>query len=629
MLKRRQWPKAFLIALAVIALYIFVIQPEMEESAKDGPIYPEKPHVIDQKESHNLIIGKSENNVASRKVSHSKQPQKRGKAIANSNLEHRDSSEYPGGIEPRGEIDANHLHGNKIGVRDDGTQSFRVVSYVSPGEETLEMKRVAHTRNCFNLKRSDSLALDRDIPDHRDTQCKTIKYPDDLPTSSVVFVFFNEPLSPLLRSIHSVLNRTPPKLLHEIVLVDDGSDVEWLKGELEGYVRLLPKTKIVRMPTRMGLMEARVQGAKASSGDTVTFLDSHIEVSPGWLEPLLARIHEDPHHVVMPIIDSIDADSFVYRKGGLDILGFSWGLGQKSIGSRRRSRTQPMPSPIMAGGLFSIDRKYFFELGAYDPEMRLYGGEEMEISFRIWQCGGTLECIPCSRVGHVFRTGQYWKGQVYTVPGDVIVRNKLRAAEVWMDEYKDIVKRVMSPLPRGKTLGPIDMMLDIRKRLNCKPFKWYLENVYPEMFVPNDPTFVVASGEIRNPHLNACFDTLGARHQGARIGAYPCHHAHGTQEFVLSKNGDIRVASMDFDNCLDRGNGDGSIGIWPCHQSGGNQYWRFDSRSGRLSDKDGHTCAEVVKEQTPVSPFKLILASCDLVKPEQKWVFKEYKAYDA
>ena len=57
----------------------------------------------------------------------------------------------------------------------------------------------------------------------------------------MIFIFYNEPISPLMRSIHSVLHRTPPELLKEIILIDDGSDAEWMGAELERHVRTLPK----------------------------------------------------------------------------------------------------------------------------------------------------------------------------------------------------------------------------------------------------------------------------------------------------------------------------------------------------------------------------------------------------
>ena len=83
---------------------------------------------------------------------------------------------------------------------------------------------------------------------------------------------YQEAWSTLLRSVHSVLNRSPAHLLKEVILVDDASEHEFLKDNLDQYFAKHPKVKILRSPDRIGLIKARLLGHKHATGKVLTFL---------------------------------------------------------------------------------------------------------------------------------------------------------------------------------------------------------------------------------------------------------------------------------------------------------------------------------------------------------------------
>lgn len=51
-----------------------------------------------------------------------------------------------------------------------------------------------------------------------------------------------------------------------------------------------------------------------------------MECTEGWLEPMLARIASDRSVVVVPHIDTIEADDLSYKQDKMDMFGFNWNL---------------------------------------------------------------------------------------------------------------------------------------------------------------------------------------------------------------------------------------------------------------------------------------------------------------
>ncbi|KAF6031189.1 GALNT11 [Bugula neritina] len=380
--------------------------------------------------------------------------------------------------------------------------------------------------HAFNAYLSNRLSFERPILDTRDMRCSSQSYYTSTEVS-IIMCFYNEASSVLLRSLHSIFGRTTLALIKEIILVDDCSEDEELKAQLGKYIEdnFPPIIRLLRNNRREGLIRSRMIGAKAATGEVLVFLDSHIEVNAGWLEPLISRVLSSRSTVVLPVIDIIDADTFQYKKSPLVRGGFTWSMrfSWEAI-SESYLRTDPfyIRSPTMAGGLLSINREYFFQLGGYDTGMDIWGGENLEMSFRVWMCGGKIEIATCSRVGHVFR-----KVRPYSSPDgkDTMTKNTLRMVNVWLDDYKDMYNKATNNRYVNTDYGDIQERLALRKSLKCWDFKWYLDEVFNPDFkeksqlsqsrednpkVVNRQSYlsVINKGKLRLSNTNYCVMSL-------------------------------------------------------------------------------------------------------------------------
>ncbi|ELT89149.1 hypothetical protein CAPTEDRAFT_34275, partial [Capitella teleta] len=345
----------------------------------------------------------------------------------------------------------------------------------------------------MNVQLSNTVPLDRSILDTRNPECHVVQFSQQLKVSIIV-PFYDESWSMLLRMLHSVIDRTPDALLEEIILIDDKSSRDYLKAPLDEYCKVLsPKIRIIRSEHREGLMRGRMVGAKEAKADTLVFLDAHVECNEGWLDPLLQIIMDHPRAIAVPTMDNIDPQTIKYESWNhVAYGGFTWNMEYQwkvlpdTLVNKLISKTQPFPSPTTIGCAMAMNRDYFFEIGGFDEGMFIWGGENLEISFKTWMCGEGLYISPCSRVGHLFRTilpyvfpNQYGGGMVRQ-------KNYQRVAEVWMDEYKELFYAstgVRVNMTRSER-SSLDDRIALRERLRCHSFGWFLANVIPEMPIP-------------------------------------------------------------------------------------------------------------------------------------------------
>ncbi|KAM9026786.1 polypeptide N-acetylgalactosaminyltransferase-like 6 isoform 4-T4 [Guaruba guarouba] len=422
----------------------------------------------------------------------------------------------------------------------------------------------AYRENGFNIFVSNNIALERSLPDIRHPNCKHKVYLEKLPNTSIIIPFHNEGWTSLLRTIHSIINRTPDSLIAEIILVDDFSDRD--------QIALNHKT------------------------------------------------------IVCPMIDVIDHNHFGYEAQAGDAMrgAFDWEMYYKRIPIppelQRADPSDPFESPVMAGGLFAVNRKWFWELGGYDPGLEIWGGEQYEISFKVWMCGGGMFDVPCSRVGHIYR-----KYVPYKVPsGTSLARNLKRVAETWMDEFAEYIYQ-RRPEYRHLSTGDISAQKELRKHLKCKDFKWFMAAVawdVPKYYPPVEPP-PAAWGEIRNVAANLCVDSKhGATGTELRLDICVKDGSERTwsheQLFTFGWREDIRpgepLHTRKF--CFDAISHSSPVTLYDCHGMKGNQHWSY-----RKDKTLFHPVSSSCIDCNPAEK-KIFMNRCDPLSETQQWIFE-------
>ncbi|XP_034019378.1 probable polypeptide N-acetylgalactosaminyltransferase 8 [Thalassophryne amazonica] len=484
-------------------------------------------------------------------------------------------------------------------------------------EEEQKEAESAFQRYGYNAFLSERLPLNREIPDTRSPRCVEKKYPDDLPSISVVLIYLDEALSIIKRAIRSIIDKTPAKLLTEIILVDDHSTNEDLKEKLDEYILSIHEerpnlVKKVQHSEQLGLTQARLSGWKAAMGDVVAILDAHIEVHIQWAEPLLARIKEDRTLILTPVFDRVNFDDLTVTPYVPAADAFDWALWCMYESFRPewyalKDESMPAKSPSIMGILVA-DRKFFGEIGSLDGGMKIYGGENVELGIRVWLCGGSIEVIPCSKIAHIERHTKPYLPDLSAM----MKRNALRVAEVWMDEYKRNVY-IAWGLPfknHGIDIGDVSERKKLREKLKCKPFQWYLDNVYPLLEPLKDLQGYGAMINDLKPEL--CID------QGPVPGntpiLYGCHF-YGPQQCYYRTDGQMYIGGIkshkyNSNRCLtDPGRGN-TPGLYECKAAKQKKYhilWDF-KQGGAVQNKDTKRCLEIAMAANGY--YELVIQQC-------------------
>ncbi|MFA5848906.1 MAG: glycosyltransferase family 2 protein [Bacteroidales bacterium] len=188
-----------------------------------------------------------------------------------------------------------------------------------------------------------------------------------------------------------------------IVIADNGStdeSVDYIKKEH-------PNIRIIEFETNLGFTGGYNRALSQVEADYFLLLNSDVEVTNGWLQPLIKNMDSSPSvGICMPTIRSAyDHDFFEYAGacgGFLDVLGFPFCRGRilSNIEKDRMQYNQAIEVFWASGAAMMIRSELYRSLGGFD-ELFFAHMEEIDLCWRAKLAGWQVWVYPESFVYHV------------------------------------------------------------------------------------------------------------------------------------------------------------------------------------------------------------------------------------
>jgi GT2 family glycosyltransferase len=182
----------------------------------------------------------------------------------------------------------------------------------------------------------------------------------------------------------------------DVTVVDNGSS----DGSVEYLRQRWPEVRVVALPANAGFPAAINRGVDASGGRYVALLNNDVELSPDWLELLVAELDRDPGvgFVTGKIMRHDDRD--VIEQAGHDFytcgLFAPRGLDEKDTGQY----DDPAPTAIVSAAAAMYRRTAVEEVGGFDEDYFLYC-EDADLCLRMLLDGYRGLYVPAPEAYHV------------------------------------------------------------------------------------------------------------------------------------------------------------------------------------------------------------------------------------